>query len=364
MKTILCGILLIVSGLVFAQDTTEYGTVEVNFLRSNIMLHSPELAHLITGHPEGVMIGFSKRTNGSEEWEAIYNYPDYGGYLLYQDFKNIQLGQCYAIGAHYNFYFLKRHLSVKIAQGVALTTNPYHKTANSKNTAFGSRFMGNTNFVVNYKKENLFDNFGIQAGFVFTHFSMGRMKSPNSGLNTIGVNVGVNYNFREVQYRKIDTTLAGKKFTEPVRCNFVFRGGVNESPVIGSGQKPFYHIGAYADKRIGRKSALQLGTELFLTTANKEYIKFRAIAYPEAPIDADTDYKRVGIFIGHELFINRLSIETQLGFYVYDPSDLDVSFYDRVGMKYYITKKIFGALAVKTHGFMAEALEFGVGVRL
>jgi len=364
MKTFVCGIFLLLSGLMFAQDTAEYGAIDVSFIRSNILLHSPDLAQLITGHPEGVMISFSKKTNGNQEWESIYNYPDYGGYFLYQDFKNQKLGQGYAVGAHYTFYFLKRHLSVKVAQGLAMTTNPYNKITNSKNTAFGSKFMANTDFVINYKKENLIDNFGIQAGFTFTHFSVGRVKSPNSGLNTIGLNIGVNYNFREVQYRKIDTTLARQKFFEPIRFNFVFRSGVNESPVIGSGQKPFYHIGAYADKRLGRKSALQFGSELFLTTANKEYIKFKSIAYPEEPMDADTDYKRVGVFIGHELFINRLSIEAQVGYYVYDPSKLDVDFYDRVGIKYYITKKIFGALAVKTHGFLAEALEFGVGVRL
>ena len=364
MKTLLSGLFLLLSYGLLAQDTAEYETVDVSFLRGNVVLHSPELAHLITGHPEGVMVSFSKKTNGNQEWEAIYNYPDYGGYFLYQDLKNQQLGECYAIGAHYNFYFLKRHLMVKIAQGVALTTHPYDKVSNSKNTAFGSKFMANTNFLIDYKKENLVGNFGVQAGLAFTHYSMGRVKSPNSGLNTIGLNVGVNYNFREVQYRNVDTTLANVRFTEPVRFNAVFRGGVNESPVIGSGQKPFYHLSAYADKRIGRKSALQLGIEGFATTSNKEYIKYRAIAFPNEPMDADTDYKRVGVFVGHELFINRLSIEVQVGYYAYDPAKHDVSFYDRVGLKYYITKKIFGALSVKTHGFLAEALELGVGVRL
>lgn len=364
MKALVCSWLFAVCGVAFAQDSGEYGAIDISYLRSNIMLHSPEIAHLITGHPDGVMASYSIKTNGSEEWEAIYNYPDYGGYFLYQDLKNQMLGKCYAIGAHYNFYFLKRNLSVKIAQGVALTTNPYSKQTNSKNTAFGSKIMCNTNFVINYRKENIINNFGFQAGFTFTHFSMGRMKSPNTGLNTTGFNVGINYNFREVQYRKIDTTLAKVKLTEPIRFNFVFRSGVNESPIIGSGQKPFYHIGAYADKRLGRKSALQFGSELFLTTSDKEYIRYRAIAYPDSGLDTGTDYKRIGIFIGHELFINRLSIETQVGYYAYDPAKLDVQFYDRVGLKYYISKKIYGALAVKTHGFLAEALEFGVGVRL
>ena len=95
----------------------------------------------------------------------------------------------------------------------------------------------------------------------------------------------------------------------------------------------------YADKRFGRKSALQLGTELFLTQYFKEYIKYRSIAYPDANIDPNTDYKRVGLFVGHELFVNRFSIEAQLGYYIYEPYKNDISVYDRVGLKYYIFQK-------------------------
>lgn len=364
MKALFCGVLLVVFSLVSAQETGESDAIDVNFLKSNIMLHSPDLAQLITGHPEGVMISFSKRTNGNEAWESLYNYPDYGGYFLYQDLKNEQLGKVYAVGAHYNFYFLNRNLMFKTAVGPAMTTNPYNKYTNSKNAAFGSKYMVNVNFMVNYKKDNIFDNFGIQGGLAFTHFSMGRFKTPNSGLNTIGVNVGINYNFREIQYHKIDTTASPMKYYEPVRFNVVLRAGFNESPVIGSGQKPLYHISAYADKRLNKKSALQLGAELFLTTSNKEYIKFRATSYPEEPIKQDTDYKRMGIFIGHELFINRISIEAQVGYYVYDPSKFDTSIYDRVGMKYYFTKNIFTGVSVKTHGFLAEALEAVIGIRI
>lgn len=252
----------------------------------------------------------------------------------------------------------------KVAQGIAMTTNPYDKIDNPKNSAFGSRIMANINFALHYKKENIIDNLGIQAGFIFTHFSMGRTKSPNSGINTYGLNVGVNYNFEQTKYKVDTTTVSRMKMTEPLKINVVFRGGFNESPNIGSGQKPFYHIGTYVDKRLNRKSAIQLGAELFLTTSFKEYIKFQSIAYPENGTTFDTDYKRVGVFMGHELFINRLSVETQVGYYAYRQFKFDDAVYERVGLKYYITPKIFAAFSLKTHGFLAEALEGGIGVRL
>ena len=53
-----------------------------------------------------------------------------------------------------------------------------------------------------YKKENIFDKVGLQAGFLFTHFSNGRMKSPNSGINTFLLNVGLNYDFSKTTKRE------------------------------------------------------------------------------------------------------------------------------------------------------------------
>ena len=364
MRKRFCILLVLMGSFVYSQQLEDTNSIELYQISGNILPHSPELYHLITGHPEGVMVSFSKKTHGKEAWQKLYNYPDYGGYFLYQDFKNEILGKNYAIGAHYNFYFFNRKLQFKIAQGIAMTTNPYDKVNNSKNRAFGSKYMGNTNFMLNFKKENLADGFGLEAGFFFTHYSNGRFKSPNSGINTYGINLGLNYSFCKTKLKIMDTVAVSLKFTEPIKYNIVFRTGFNESITIGSGQKPFYHIGFYADKRINRKSALQLGTELFMTTSIKEYIKYRSIAYPEDHVDSNTDYKRIGVFIGHELFINKISLETQLGYYVYRPFDLDVPIYDRLGMKYYWTPKIYSGIAVKTHGFLAEATEFSIGIRL
>jgi Lipid A 3-O-deacylase (PagL) len=364
MKNACCFLFFLLGSFVYGQHLDDTNAIELNLLRGNILPHSPELYHLITGHPEGFMLSFSKKTHGKEAWQKLYNYPDYGGYFIYQDFKNEILGKNYAIGAHYNFYFLNRKLKFKIAQGIAMTTNPYDKVNNSKNRAFGSKYMGNTDFMLTFKQDNIIDRLGLEAGFFFTHYSSGRFKSPNSGLNTYGLNIGFNYNLEKTEPKVIDTSSVSIKYSEPVKFNLVFRSGFNESIVIGSGQKPFYHLGFYADKRINRKSALQVGTDFFITESIREYIKYRSIAYPDDHLDPNTDYKRIGLFIGHELFINRISLETQVGYYIYRPFESDKPIYDRLGMKYYWTPKIYSGIAVKTHGFLAEATEFSVGVRL
>ena len=355
-------VLLLFSASLLAQEKTETMALDVNYFTGNVMPHTDDLQHFLNGHPDGVLVSLYKKTYGYEEWEREFDFPDYGAYFIYQDYKNDILGKVYGVGAQYHFYFLNRKVYFKIGEGIAYTTNPHDKETNSKNFAFGSKIVANTNFALNYTTP-LVDRFELKAGLLFTHFSNGRIKAPNSGVNSYGVNLGVTYNFEEPLERKIDT-LPKVKFTEPLKYNLVLRTGISENPIIGSGQKPFFHPAFYVDKRISRKSAFQLGAEVFFTNSYREFIKYQAIAYPEENVTVDTDYKRAGVFIGYELFINRISLEAQVGYYVYQPYKSDIPVYDRVGMKYYITKKIYTGLSVKTHIFLAEAMEFVVGVRL
>jgi hypothetical protein len=356
-------LIVLFSSVVFGQHKAIY-SIETSILRGNVLPHRDDVLNLVNGHPEGLMVSFLVHTNGAKEWERVYNYPDYGGYFLYQDFKSEPLGVCYAAGGLYNFYFLKRHLQLRISQGLAITTNPYNKVTNSINKAFGTRVLDNTNLGLSYDNQDLIKPLGFHAGLMFTHYSNGRFKSPNSGINTYLLNVGLNYNFERHQTLLNDTTAVKKDSPEPLKYNFVLRTGINESPIIRSGQYAFYHLGFYVDKRLGRKSALQLGTDLFLTNSVKEYIRYYSEAYPEKHVAADTDYKRVGLFVGHELFINHISLEAQLGCYVYRKFKQDMPIYDRIGMKYYISNRVYSEFSIKTHMFLAEAVEFGVGVRL
>ncbi len=348
-------------------QTSSTGYIDAQLFRGNIVKHTEDVGHLISGHPDGFLLSYNWKTFGKKEWQQVYNYPDYGISYHYLDFKNQYLGVNHAVGVHYNFYFFKRQLMFRISQGIGITSNPYDKETNNKNNAFGTKFMDNNYLLLQYKKENIIDRIGLQAGFMLTHFSNGRFKAPNSGINTITFNVGLNYNFNDKQEFIIDSLPSKDTYKERIKYNIAFRTGVSEGPVPHLGQRQFYHIGLYADKRIGRKSALQLGTDIFFSRYLIDYIEFASVAYPDdhkLHTESDTDYKRIGLVVGHELFINKLSIETQLGYYVYKPYDYENDVYQRVGLKYYLYKKIFTGIGLKAHGGRAEAIEATLGVRL
>jgi hypothetical protein len=144
----------------------------------------------------------------------------------------------------------------------------------------------------------------------------------------------------------------------------VIRGGLNESDYLNLGQHPFFVISAFADKRLSYKSTLQLGADFFYLPFLKKEIEYLSIAFPSAGVEGDEDFKRVGIFAGHELHINKLAVVSQVGYYVYYPYDFEGRTYFRVGLKYYLTEKLFSAITLKSHGAKVEGVEFGVGIRI
>ena len=339
--------------------------MDLNPFYGSILLHNPDISHLIREHPSGFILALNRKTFGGQAWEQRYGYPDQGVSFIYQDMGTETLGDNFGLYLHYNFYFWKRHLQLRIGQGIAYNTNPYDARENFRNNAYGTQLMSSTYLMFQFHKERIWDRLGFHAGLTLVHYSNANVRAPNTSTNTLGLTAGLVYELgkdpgRTYEYRRWEKV----PVSERVRLNLVFRTGVNESDVVGSGQFPFYVLSAYADKRLAPVSAVHLGAEVYFSNFLKELIEFQGTSFPELDVDPDTDYRRVGLTVGHELFINKLSILAQLGYYIYYPFDFEGRVYNRIGAKRYFGTKWFGAISLKSHGAKAEAIEFGVGIRI
>lgn len=347
---------------VLGQEERHNSFLDLHYYKGNIMEHNSDMLHLITGHPEGIILGWNKKTDGSQDWHELYNYPDYGVSFTYQNLKNSYLGENYGLYAHYNFYFFKRTLQFRIGQGVAYTTNPYHREDNFRNNVYGSRLLSSTYMMLNYYRERMVGPWGMSLGVSLIHYSNANVKAPNTSTNSMVLSLGANYDLDsepiERQFHDVDM-----RFTEPVRYNLVFRTGINESDIVGSGQFPFYVGSFYADKRINLKSSLQLGVDVFFSDFLIEYNRYRALAFTNENRTGQEDYRRVGIVAGHELFIGKTSLLTQMGVYVYNPIMFEGDVYLRLGLKRYFSDHLFAVLTLKSHWAKAEGVELGMGYR-
>lgn len=346
----------------FAQSEPTKSTWSLSYLNGPILEHNPDIGQLIQGHTQGVMVKYNRPTFGEKEWHQRYNFPDWGFTFLYQELNNPVLGDNLAAYGHYNFYFLNRNLSLTVGTGIAYNTNPYDADQNFRNLAYGSHLMSTSILGLSYKKERILGDFGIEAGLQLAHFSNGRLRTPNTSNNILTASFGVNYD--PLQSPTYQLAEFSKNYSEPIRWNLALLGGMNENNIIGLDRKAFAGLQVFADKRLSYKSSVQFGAELFLSGAMKQYIEYRAIAFPEEGISLDDDPKRLGLFAGYELRISETAIFLHFGYYVYYPVDFEGRIYDRLGLKRYFGDHFFGQVSVKAHAAKAEALEFGIGYRL
>lgn len=349
---------------VLGQDPSgESSFLEANYYYGSIVKHNKDVAHLITGHPEGFILSYNKRTFGEKPWQALYNYPDFGFSFVYQNPKEPALGETYGLYLHYSFYFIDRMFRFKVGQGIAYATDPFDLEDNFKNNAYGSRLLSSTFGQLDFIQTNVYRGLGINIGGAIVHYSNANFRAPNTSTNTLAVHIGLNYDLNYKEARVYQNEDFSNKYTEPWHFNAELRFGLNESDYVGLGQHPFLTISAYADKRLNRRSSLVGGAEFFMARFLEEEIRYRAVAFPNDGIRGDEDWTRFGVFAGHELHFGKLALVTHIGYYLYYPYDFEGRFYQRIGLKHDMNKNFFGSLLLKAHGAKAEALAFGIGYR-
>jgi hypothetical protein len=337
-------------------------SIGVHGLYGFVLKHAPSVRHLAKAHPYGVEINYNQLTNGSKEWHKVYRYPEAGFALGVFNFRNPVLGQAIYGIAHLDKALLQGKTSalrLKIGTGATFITNPYDADKNFQNTALSSRLMYalRGELLYSYQPDK---HWQLRSGITITHFSNGAFKVPNSGINIPAIKLGILYNPQVPVVEVAQPDSSGKAMYSSVEFNVSGAFTIKEIDLPGGAKYPGGVLSAYVNRRLNRKSAINIGMDGFYNTALKQII--------ESDPDIDTlqipDFKRVGITLGHELFISRISMLVQLGIYVYKPyQQVDTRVYQRYGLKYAINRYLFAGVFLKSHYGTADFVEWTLGVK-
>jgi len=356
--------MLFVVQVSWAQQSAKYSySLGGEVFEGFILRHHEYLGHLIKGRPTGFEISLRQQTNGNKGWETNYGYPEISYNFSYYDLKNDeQLGKIIALSAGMGFHLLSippfnSDFQFYFGMGLAYSTNPYNQDNNNLNNVISTPITYNGNIRLTYFQA-IGKKIKLGAGVKFTHFSNGSIKLPNNGLNIITLNLMGSYRIGNLS-PDFKAALQEYELDKKVKYGAVFRLGFAESAPIGSGVKPVYGLSLIAQKRVSLKSMLEVGLEAF---ANKSIQSEIENSFDEEVIG--TDYRRIGLMFGHQLVVNRLTVVTQLGVYLYKPYFPNDRLYQRLGFGYYFTDNLFGSLTLKTHFAVAEVIEYGFGFRL
>jgi Lipid A 3-O-deacylase (PagL) len=328
---------------------------------SFIVAHTPAVAHLAVSHPTGLELNVQRQTNGSEPWHAWYRYPKVGLNLVYYDYHNPVLGRSYASSVYLNkrvFYTPRHEVNFRLGTGLAYFTNPFNLETNHKNTIVSSRLNATVQLRLEYDMA-VAEHLGLLVGLGLNHYSNGATTKPNFGINLPTVFLGLNYH----QQRPF-VPLAPPTDDTPADLG---RNFLNLSTSLGFKQRSptdrqkylVHSVSMLGGRRVGRKSNLVVGLEGFYDRSLLPELRDTARTTERLP-----DVKKAGALIGHELLFGRLAFVTHLGFYFYNPYKSNKFYYERLGLKYHVTSRIFGAVDLKVHRGAADVIEWRVGVKL
>lgn len=188
----------------------------------------------------------------------------------------------------------------------------------------------------------------IKAGVSFYHFSNGRTKMPNLGINIPSVFIGYRYNINPGI--KSATSLKVSDFSNDVFVKLFLSAGLKQYPQIGSKQYKIVGLSAEIGKQISHSSIVSVG--LLLSKDNS--LKVDTLVRTRSHILGG----QLGLYASYEYIIGRLSIPVQFGVYAYNKNSI---LFERVGFRYKISKQWHGQLLLKAHLHRADLFEFGVG---
>lgn len=312
--------------------------------------------------PNGVELSISKNRKGNIYWEKSYNYPQIGWSLKWFDHKNKYLGHSFCLNRYVNLILLRNKqidFYFKLSQGIMYASEIYQsgeKFNKRYNNAIGQKLNFSTELGLGI---NMYptEKFGLSWETFLTHFSNGAMSEPNDGMNLLMIKLGLIYMMEgrnNILYSKPEKI----EFDKKIRFNVNISGGVKQINSESEKKHLLITVSPYFDKKLSHMSSINFGADLFMNMAERHRID-NSVKY------ADTDYKRIGISIGHELLIGPTGILTQIGYHVYSPYPAISRFYQKYGMKYYVSNKIFTSFSVRIFNLeVSDETTFGIGVRL
>ena len=319
-----------------------------------------------------VEVRYGWQSCNPDSWQSMYLYPAYGigwysGFIGNPDL----LGMPGAFYAFISFPLLRhnRHaLVLDPAAGLSFDFKPYHSEDNPLNDAISSRFniYFNLNFGAIYRLNREMD---LLYGIDLTHFSNGRTFRPNAGLNMLGLNVGLRYNFNARQNRVDNAAhpkllldsrprLEGFRKVRPVMEGNVLvygAGGLvqnTEDKGTGKQYTVFSTLLEY-QYRFNTRSGVTAGLDFFFDNSLKG-------THPGGRRDF------YGTHLGYDFMFWRLTIRMQAGTYLHGRGhELKGNYFLRPAIKYDFSETLFLQVGLKTlAGFRADWIETGIGVKL
>ena len=304
-------------------------------------------------------ISVSFPTYGKDYWEKLYCYPRQGvGFSYWSLGNNEVFGKAYVLYTFINIPLFKPSEKVsfnyQISCGGAYLPKIFDINKDHLDRAIGSH----TNIYIHLGidgKIMLSPRFGLVLEAGATHFSNGKTRSPNYGINAGSFSLGLNYLFNNNGVTIQDPEVPGidKRYVQSV----IYSAGVKVYDNL-SDRKYFVSSVSYNLERIiSLKRKIGLGADLSFDGSISE-----ALASEDGIPDKHFDKLfRFGLHASYAIRYKQLIMGIQLGHYLYSKYTVITPFYNKISVQYLINKNLIASISIKSHMAKADCMEYGIG---
>lgn len=359
---LLVGMAILNPAAAFASSTD---TLKVNRTAFNFSLfsgflwaHHTKMEAMYEHRLGGVEIDYAIRSDGTNNWESYYGYPEYGMALSFYDLGSPNyLGNAYAIQPYIAFPFLGPHrwgnIYFKAAIGVGYVTKPWDRFSNYKNVGIGSHLNAAAKFELR-TSIRLSNHLLFNMGLAFSHMSNGSTNNPNSGINMPNLNIGATYAIaNKVQYIKYQKL----KYDRKLQFSTFFSYSSKDVFPDGIGHYPVYTLSNELCKPLNQHSGITASWDIMLDESHWKLMQIKG--------DNVTKFEMIktGLTVGYLMKFNKVGTTIQIGSNLYSYYKTGGSVYQRLGLRYEVLPKVNLQVALRTNWFNADCIEFGVGYK-
>jgi hypothetical protein len=303
-------------------------------------------------------IGFP--ASGSESWDKLYRYPRPGfGYSYWNMGNNQVLGMAHSIYGFINIPLLKKSekfsVNYQISAGGAYLTRVFDPVENHLNRAIGSHYNIYMRLGIDSKiRITPISELVLEIGA--THFSNGKTRSPNYGINAGTISVGLNYLIKSTEVtgrNEPEIPDTEKRFIQSV----IYSGGTKVYDNL-LGTRYFVSSVSYnIEKVLNPKRRLGMGAEFSYDGSINE-----ALTVEEGKTENEfSNLVRIGLHSSYTVRYKRLAAGIQVGHYVYSKHKVLTSLYNKLSVQYLIADHITGNVSIKSHWAKADCFLWGIG---
>jgi len=342
-----------------------YGFVEVHLQTGKLINSGTEGLRYIEQNPAySADIRYGLTGYGRKKWHALHRYPSFGVGASFYQFRpshNI-LGNPWSTYVFYREPLctgLRSMLAYDISVGLSYGWKAYDSIANPEQKAIGSPVNVMVSLGLRYDI-TVSDRVSIGVGPTISHFSNGRTRTPNRGVNLYGIQATVRYNLpaHKKSWPAFPEAIPYTPAPFQPRWELYAVGGlgfVTTFNDINTNRDRFYWTTAISvdvARQYSYTGRYGAGLDWFTDGSIRQDVK------------GDAPFGKLqwwGVHVSHEYLIHRWSIVTQPGLYFHTSGDKGVWFC-RVALRYDLTPRLFlrgGVRIYKT--FRSDSIEGSIG---